>query len=69
MSINKIDEKTLSVINNGGSIYVCMPNDWLAMAGLKKPDGTIVDKASVALARGKHGFFLSVYNKEFQQKD
>lgn len=68
MTSEKIDGKTLSVINNGGTMYVCIPNDWSAMIGLKKPDGTLVDKASVDLSRGKHGFFIAVYNKEFQKK-
>lgn len=67
MTSETIDEKTQSVISVNGTAQITIPKDWRGMIGLLK-DGEVVDEATVALMRGKHGFFIAIYNKENQQK-
>ena len=67
MTSKEIESKKQSVISVNGGAQITIPKDWRAMIGLMN-NGVQIDEVTVSLNRGKHGFFLAVYNSEYQQK-
>lgn len=67
MSSIEIDKKEQSVIDNSGTAQISIPKDWRALIGLQK-NGEMTDTCTVALMKGKHGYYLAVYNSTNQQK-
>ncbi len=63
--IDKKEKQT--IIDNGGTAYVNIPKDWRALIGLSK-NGELSETCTVALVKGRFGFFVAIYNPEFQQK-
>lgn len=62
MTSEIIEKKKMAVIDNGGTAMVSIPKEWRALAGISN-DGVLKDDCWVALARGKHGFFIAVWNE------
>ena len=69
MASEEIDSNEQKVIgaNQNGTTQITIPKDWRPFIGLSKKDIT-VELCTVALVRGKHGYFVAVYNKKYQRK-
>lgn len=67
MTSKEIEAREQSVIDVNGSTQVTIPKEWRPLIGISN-EGEMTKKCTAALVRGKHGFFVAVYNPEFQQK-
>lgn len=67
MTSTTIEPREQSVIDVNGSTQITIPKEWRPLIGISQ-DGKMTEKCTVALVRGKHGFFVAVYNAKFQEK-
>ena len=68
MVSEELMKKKASVVIIGNTRYMHMPLEWLELIGFIDKDGNPVDDGTVALNKGKHGYFATCYNSQHQKK-